>query len=84
DRFSENLTLQALRFNGTEQLSLIVNSFDPDPVRRAAAIALLQQPVFTLNGVSNVPTAQQILSALPQSNTVRLIAPNLQVPYTFQ
>lgn len=84
DRFSENLTLQARRFNGTEQLNLIVNSLDPDPVRRAAAIALLQQPVFTLSGVSNVPTPQQILSVLPQSNTVRLIAPNLQVPYTFQ
>jgi len=84
DRFSENLTLQALRFNGQEQLNLIVNSLDPDPMRRAAAIALLRQPVFTLSGVSNVPTPQQILSVLPQANTIRLIAPNLQVPYTIQ
>ncbi|MGQ0540996.1 MAG: carboxypeptidase regulatory-like domain-containing protein, partial [Blastocatellia bacterium] len=84
DRFSDNFTLQALRFNGTNQLNLVVSSTDPDPVRRAAAIALLQQPVFTLNGVTGVPTAQQILAALPQSNTIRQIDPNIQVPYTFQ
>ncbi|MEP7213284.1 MAG: TonB-dependent receptor [Acidobacteriota bacterium] len=84
DRFSENLTLQALRFNGSEQLNLIVSSTDPDPVRRAAAIALLQQPVFTLDGVTNVPTAAQILAALPQSNTIRAIAPDLQSPRTAQ
>jgi hypothetical protein len=84
DRFSENLTLQALRFNGSEQLNLIVNSNDPDPVRRAAAIALLQQPVFTLGGVTNVPTADQILAALPQSNTLRTIAPDLKSPMTMQ
>lgn len=84
ERFSENLTLQALRFNGTEQLNLVVNAFDPDPVRRAAAIALLQQPVFTLDGVTNVPTAEQILAVLPQSNTIRAVAPDLQSPYTAQ
>lgn len=84
DRFSENLTLQALRFNGSEQLNLVVSGTDPDPIRRAAAIALLQQPVFTLNGVTNVPTAAQILAALPQSNTVRTIASDLSAPYTTQ
>lgn len=84
DRFSENLTLQARRFNGTEQLSLFVNSFDPDPVRRAAAITLLQQAVFTVDGVTNVPTAAQILAALPQSNTIRTISPELQSPYMLQ
>ncbi len=84
DRFSENLTLQAQRFNGSSQLNLIVNSLDPDPVRRAAAIALLQQPVFTLSGVTNVPTADQIIAALPQSNTIRSISPALQSPYTMQ
>ncbi len=84
DRFSEGLTLQAERFNGSSQLNLIVNSLDPDPVRRAAAIALLSQPVFTLDGVTNVPTADQILAALPQSNTIRAISPELQSPYTMQ
>src|SRR5690606_37196489 len=84
DRFSENLTLQAQRFNGSNQLNLIVNANDPDPVRRAAAIALLQQPVFTLDGVANVPTADDILAVLPQSNTIRSISPVLQSPYMVQ
>lgn len=84
ERFGENLTLQAQRFNGTSQLNLIVNSLDPNQIRREAAIALLQQTVFTLSGVSNVPTADQILAALPQSNTIRTVSPTLQSPYTMQ
>ncbi|MBK8464542.1 MAG: TonB-dependent receptor [Chloracidobacterium sp.] len=84
DRFSENLTLQATRFDGVTQLNLVVNANDPDPVRQAAAIALLAQPVFTQNGVTNVPTAAQIQAVLPQSNTIRQVADNLQVPYTMQ
>lgn len=84
DRFSENLTLQAIRFNGLNQLNLVVNANDPDPARQAAAQLLLAQPVFTLNGVTNVPTVAQIQAALPQSNTIRQVAPDLQVPYTMQ
>lgn len=84
DRFSESLTLQALRFNGTEQLNLLVSANDPDPARRAAAITLLQQPVFTVDGVSNAPTVDQILAALPQSNTIRQVSPDLKVPITYQ
>ncbi len=84
DRFSENLTLQTLRFNGSSQLNLIVNANDSDPVRRAAAIQLLQQPVFTLAGVTNVPTAAQIRAALPQSNTIRTIADDLKSPMMVQ
>ncbi len=84
NRFSENLTLQALRFNGTNQLNLIVNPNDPDPDRRAAALALLSQPVFTVDGVTNVPTAADVLAALPQANTIRQISPDLKSPYTAQ
>ena len=84
ERFSENLTLQAERFNGTRQLNLIVSANDPDPARRAAALALLAQPVFTTGGVTNSPTAAQILAALPQSNTIRTIDSGLSVPYTMQ
>lgn len=84
DRFSENLTLQALRFNGIEQLNLTVSANDPDAIRRAAAIDLLDQAVFTVNGVTNVPTPGQILAALPQSNVVRMVSPELQSPYTMQ
>lgn len=84
DRFSENLTLQALRFNGIEQKNLTVSSNDPDALRREAAIDLLEQAVFTLDGVTNEPTADQILAALPQSNVVRMVSPELQSPYTMQ
>lgn len=84
DRFSENTVLTARRFDGTNQLNLLVTANDSDPVRRAAALQLLAQPVFTLNGVTNVPTAAQVLAALPQSNTIRTIDPNLQSPYTMQ
>ena len=88
DRFSENLTLQTLRFNGrvdgSSQLNLIVNANDSDPVRRAKAILLLRQPVFTLAGVTNAPTAAQILAALPQSNTIRTVADDLKSPMMVQ
>ncbi len=84
DRLSESLTLSALRFNGTNQINLVVSANDPDPVRRAAAIALLGQPVFSLNSVANVPTGAQILAALPQSNTIRQIAPDLKSPMMVQ
>ncbi|MEO7538941.1 MAG: carboxypeptidase regulatory-like domain-containing protein, partial [Pyrinomonadaceae bacterium] len=84
DRFSENYTLQAERFDGTRQLSLLVSANDPDPERRAEALRLLALPVFTVNGVTNVPTADQILAALPQSNTTKQVALDLQAPYTMQ
>ncbi|HEX8288498.1 MAG TPA: carboxypeptidase regulatory-like domain-containing protein [Pyrinomonadaceae bacterium] len=84
ERFSENLSLQAIRFNGNNQLNFIVNANDPDPVRRAAAIALLNQPVFSLNGVTNVPTAAQIQTVLPSSSVTRTIAEDLKSPYTMQ
>lgn len=84
DRFSENTTLQALRFNGTEQLNLVVSANQSREDLRQAAIALLQQPVFTLNGVTNIPSIADIQAALPQSNVVRTIASDLKVPVTYQ
>ena len=84
ERFGENNVLNAERFNGTNQLNLVVTANDPDPVRRAASLLILAQPVFTLDGVTNVPTAEQVLAVLPQSNTIRAIDPNLQAPYTMQ
>lgn len=84
ERFSENLSLQAIRFNGQNQLNLLVSANETDPVRRAAALALLAQPTFTLSGVTNVPTAAQILAVLPQSNTIRTISNELSAPYTMQ
>ncbi|MCA1589399.1 MAG: TonB-dependent receptor [Acidobacteria bacterium] len=84
DRFSENLTLQAKRFGGDGQLDLIVSANETDPARRAAALALLTQPVFTATGVTNVPTPAQILAALPQANTLRVVSEDLKIPLTTQ
>ncbi|MEQ1765621.1 MAG: carboxypeptidase regulatory-like domain-containing protein, partial [Pyrinomonadaceae bacterium] len=84
DRFSENTTLTALRFNGSEQLNLVVSANETDPVRRAAAIALLSQPIFTLSGVTNIPSIADIQTALPQTNIIRTISPDLKVPVTYQ
>jgi hypothetical protein len=84
ERFGESLSLQAERFNGVNQQNFIVNSFDPDPERQAAAALLLSQPVFTLSGVTNVPTAAQIQSILPSSSTVWRVAEDLRSPYTIQ
>ena len=86
ERFSENLTLQSLRFGGgpDSQLDLLVSANETDPIRRAAALALLQQPIFTVDGVTNVPTAAKILAALPQSNTIRRVSPDLKIPVMWQ
>jgi len=86
ERFSENLTLQALRFGGGEgsQLDLVVSANETNPARLQAALLLLQQSVFTLNGVTNVPTAAQILAALPQSNSLRQVSPELKIPVMSQ
>jgi len=85
DRFSENFTLNAERFNGSNQINYIVNSLDPDPARRAAAALLLSQPVFSSDGsVTNVPTVAQIQALLPGASTIRRVQSDLTVPYTMQ
>ena len=84
DRFSENLTLQSIRFDGVQQFSFFVNSREADPIRQQQAIALLSQPVFTLTGVTNVPTAAQIALISPGTNTIRRVSDDLQSPYTMQ
>lgn len=83
-RFGENQTLQAKRFNGVNQMSLSASIFEPDPVLQPIALQILQQPIFTLNGVTNVPTAAEVLALLPYSSTVRVVAPDLQAPYMYQ
>ncbi len=84
DRFNENYTLTANRFNGINQLSFVVSANETDPARRAAALALLAQPIFTLSGVTNVPTAAQINAILPGASTVRVVESGLDAPYTMQ
>lgn len=78
DRFSDNYTLNADRFDGVQQFSYIVRPEDTE------SIALLSQPVFTLDGVTNVPTATQLGNILPLANTIRRVSPDLQSPYTIQ
>jgi hypothetical protein len=84
DRFGENNTLTAERFNGVNQLNFIVNAFDANPARRLIAQQLLAQPVFTVGGVTNVPTVAEIAALLPGSNTIRQVSPDLTAPYTMQ
>ena len=70
DRFGESLTLNTVRFNGINQLQFVVT----DPT-------LLDAVVFTQNGVSGLPSFQQI-AAQPQ--ITRVVAPGLRAPMTIQ
>ncbi|MGH9949511.1 MAG: TonB-dependent receptor domain-containing protein, partial [Pyrinomonadaceae bacterium] len=72
DRFGEDLTLNALRFNGVNQQRFIVT----DP-------AILDAIVFTQDGVSNIPTAE-MLAAFAQPQTTRIVQPDLRATYTLQ
>ena len=68
DRFGERATLLANRFDGENQLDFRV--FDP---------ARLDQSIFSLGGVSNVPTVES-LAAFASPQIVRRIAPDFQAP----
>ena len=76
NRMSESLVMQTRRFDGVSQLQYVIDNITNS--------AILSQPVFTLNGVTNVPTADQLALLTPQANTIRTIDSNLQVPYTMQ
>ncbi|MCS6805117.1 MAG: carboxypeptidase regulatory-like domain-containing protein [Acidobacteriota bacterium] len=80
DRFSENFTLQADRFDGLKQQQFIVR-LDPN---RPETLAILSQPQFTAAGVTNVPTAEQIRAVVPGTITIRQVDPGLSTPYTMQ
>lgn len=85
DRFGENSTLQTDRFNGVNQKQYILR-YVPVPVTPQDVIAntLLGQAVFTQTGVTNVPTAAQLSALTPSSLTTRIVADDLQAPYTMQ
>ncbi|MEJ7622808.1 MAG: TonB-dependent receptor [Pyrinomonadaceae bacterium] len=73
ERFGENLTLHAARFNGVNQQQFIVT----DP-------AILDAISFSANGgVSDAPTAVQ-LAAFAQLQTTRIVSPGLRSPRTVQ
>ncbi len=79
DRFSEGYTLNQERQNGITQLSYEISERNTDVER-----ALLAQPVFTLNGVVNAPSAAQLGTLVPQSNNFRRIADDIHSPTTYQ
>ncbi|HET9528525.1 MAG TPA: TonB-dependent receptor, partial [Pyrinomonadaceae bacterium] len=68
DRFGERATLLANRFDGENQLDFRV--FDP---------AILDGSTFSLNGVTNVPTADS-LAAFAAPQITRRIAGDFQAP----
>jgi uncharacterized membrane protein YgcG len=70
DRFRENLTLQANRFNGTNQQQFVVTATQPN----GPAI---------LNSFPIAPTVAE-LTAFNVPQTVRRVAPDLQSPYTME
>jgi hypothetical protein len=70
DRFNEGLTLESRHFSTDGESTFIVT----DP-------AVLSPVVFTLNGVSNVPSLQSLAGS--QRQIIRLVAGNLQAPYSY-
>lgn len=74
DRLGENYTLQATRFDGAQQLQYILGTNQ----------ALLAQPVFSLNGVTNVPTLAQITAVAPGTSTIRQISDDFRSPRVYQ
>ncbi|HEX8130104.1 MAG TPA: carboxypeptidase regulatory-like domain-containing protein [Pyrinomonadaceae bacterium] len=77
-RFGENFTLNTNRFNGENQQQFIITPPAADDTSERAT-----QARNILNNFPNVPTITQLTEfALPQ--TTRVIAPDLQAPYTIQ
>ncbi|MDT4966043.1 MAG: hypothetical protein QOJ64_780 [Acidobacteriota bacterium] len=72
DRVGEDLSLQANRFDGVNQQQFLVT----EP-------AILDLAQFTLNGVSNVPSAAT-LTAFSRPQTTWRLADDLQAAYTMQ
>jgi hypothetical protein len=68
----EGLSLQASRFNGTNQQQFLVT----DPT-------VLDQAQFSLDGVTNVPTVEG-LTAFARPQTTWRMSDDLQAPYTIQ
>ncbi|HEX2640014.1 MAG TPA: hypothetical protein VHL50_05555, partial [Pyrinomonadaceae bacterium] len=75
DRFGENFTLRSERQNGINQPQYLVstNQFN-----------ILGQAVFTPDGVTNVPTADQLALVAPRSSIPFRIADDLTAPYSMQ
>ncbi|NNF00365.1 MAG: hypothetical protein HKN25_15195 [Pyrinomonadaceae bacterium] len=73
-RFGANNTLTAQRLDGIRQQQFIIGGNNP----------ILGQAIFDLNGVTNVPTADQLANIAPLTSTPRIVADGLQAPYSIQ
>jgi hypothetical protein len=73
-RFAEGLTLQANRFNGTNQQQFVITS---------ASVNVNPQAASILGAFPNVPTIEQ-LAAFNIPLTTRRVAPDLRTPYTIE
>ena len=71
-RFSEKLTLRARRLDGIRQKRFIISASNP----------LLSLPVFTLNGITNIPDSSQFANTAPLTGASRIVAANMRSPYT--
>ncbi|HEX5708107.1 MAG TPA: carboxypeptidase regulatory-like domain-containing protein [Pyrinomonadaceae bacterium] len=74
DRIAENLTLQADRFNGTNQQQFILSANDPDPIEGGLARTLLAR-------FPEVPTIDD-LQGFALSQVTRQLAHDIRSPYT--
>jgi len=75
DRFNENNTLRARRNDGVSQVQYVVTQNTGN---------ILGQANFTLNGVTNVPTATQLGVVTPLASIPYRIATDLNAPYSMQ
>ena len=85
NRFSEGQTLQANRFNGSNQLQYAIPEFifrNPDGTGRPPTAAeQAANPAFgLLNNFPNVPTTAQLAIVPPTQQTIYRVDPNLQAP----
>ncbi|HLL70048.1 MAG TPA: carboxypeptidase regulatory-like domain-containing protein [Pyrinomonadaceae bacterium] len=80
-RFGENLTLQANRFNGQNQQEFIISA--PAPGDTSARAQLARSLLTRFPDLSAVPSVAELSQfAIPQ--TTRVVAPDLQSPYSIQ
>jgi hypothetical protein len=82
ERFSENLTLQALRFGGGEgsQLDLVVSANETNPAGFRLHSCFCNSRYSRSMELRTCRPLLRILAALPQSNSLRQVSPELKIP----
>ena len=80
ERFGENFTLNAERLNGIDQRQYIITDTGTPDV----AQVVFNQVVFTPTAILNTPTAEFLNTLAPTTSNIRMVADDLQAPYTVQ